>query len=166
MQENWLPVGEAQQYLVSDFGRVKKGVRALSQHLNQGGYPRVSLGTARGRFVHRLVALAFIGPPPTDKHEVNHIDGRKTNNFASNLEWVTRSENHIHAYRILGRKNASSGKPAWNAKPLEALLNGVVIHRFPNSYAAKALGFNPGRIRSCASGDGTTHRGMVWRHAE
>ena len=63
------------------------GYRAVSRKLN--GQP-VTL------YVHRLVAEAFHGLG-WDGAEVNHIDGVKTNNMASNLEWVTHSQNHIHA---------------------------------------------------------------------
>lgn len=48
------------------------------------------------RYVHRLVAEAFL-PADPDRREVNHLDGDKTNNHATNLEWVTHSENHRHA---------------------------------------------------------------------
>ncbi|HYD83790.1 MAG TPA: HNH endonuclease [Opitutus sp.] len=46
-----------------------------------------------------MVAKAFLGGPPTNTHQVNHIDGDPTNNRVENLEWVTPSANQIHAAR-------------------------------------------------------------------
>ena len=51
------------------------------------------------KYVHRLVAHAYV-PNLRQAPEVNHIDGDKTNNLPSNLEWVTKSENHLHAYKL------------------------------------------------------------------
>lgn len=46
---------------------------------------------------HRLVAEAFVGGKTTERDEVNHKDGDKTNNRSDNLEWVTTQENKDHA---------------------------------------------------------------------
>ena len=54
--------------------------------------------------VHRAVAKAFI-KNTLNKPMVNHIDGNKLNNNVCNLEWVTCSENHKHAYKA-GLKSA------------------------------------------------------------
>jgi len=43
--------------------------------------------------VHRIVATAFHGEPPTKEHVVDHIDTNKQNNRPQNLRWVTRLEN-------------------------------------------------------------------------
>lgn len=56
-------------------------------------------GTKKRCYAHRLVALAFI-PNPENKTEVNHIDGNKSNNSVTNLEWATSIENKRHAVEI------------------------------------------------------------------
>ena len=89
-------------------GRVRK-TKEVKQHLNNDGYPSVRIthrGNVKTTSVHRLVAETFI-PNPENKETVNHIDGDKTNNHVSNLEWATRGEQMQHAYKLgLKKPNA------------------------------------------------------------
>lgn len=55
---------------------------------------RDTLGIRHHMLVHRLVASLFI-PNPDKKTEVDHKDGNKENNHATNLQWVTHQENHV-----------------------------------------------------------------------
>ena len=89
------------RYSVTRDGRVYSHLR--SKFLiprNARGYRTVVLSnrekTIKTQGIHRLVAKAFI-PNPKKKPHINHIDGDKTNNHVSNLEWVTPSENRRHA---------------------------------------------------------------------
>ena len=74
--------------------------KALTPFLSPKGYPKVTLyvdGKKVNRFVHRLVAEVYI-PQQESKMplQVNHKDLDKTNYHASNLEWVTCSQNVRH----------------------------------------------------------------------
>lgn len=59
------------------------------------GYFTVSVEPVK-RYVHRLVALAFI-PNPNNLPVVNHKDHDPHNNKVENLEWCSVLENNIHA---------------------------------------------------------------------
>ncbi len=89
-------------YTIREDGEVRSRFgRVVKQQHGASGYARVELwenGNGRKYLVHRLLAQSFI-PNPDGKPQVNHIDGNKTNNDLVNLEWVTQSENQIHAYR-------------------------------------------------------------------
>lgn len=99
MGEEWRDViGYEGRYRVSNLGRVS-GTKILSPQVNNAGYYVVHLyrdGQRSIALVHRLVAFAFV-LRPFGSSEVNHLDGVKLNNPASNLEWVTRIENVRHS---------------------------------------------------------------------
>lgn len=90
------------------------GKRAvLKPATDKKGYQRVGLvidGRLMTRKVHRLVAKAFITNEEC-KQQVNHIDGDKSNNRVSNLEWVTQSENKKHSFLLGLEDNNGSNNP-------------------------------------------------------
>ena len=101
----WCPIHDG-KYEVSDEGQIRN--RATGRMLTArpwNGYLKISLGGHKGRmyYVHRLVAMSFIGQPPTPRHEVNHKNGIRDDCRVANLEWVTRSENNKHSYKYLNR---------------------------------------------------------------
>lgn len=112
--ETWKSVvGYEGVYEVSSFGRVRRPAcldsigrprfaRMMKLTDNGRGYLSVSLcknAVAVSARVHTLVAAAFLGMR-SGELVVNHIDGNKQNNRASNLEYITQAENEAHANRL------------------------------------------------------------------
>lgn len=105
MEEEWRPIkGYEGLYEVSNMGRVKSLYTSqsiiLKQSMSTNGYIKVNLskdGTRNTKWVHRLVATAFIRNP-NNYEVVNHKDCNKKNNTVDNLEWCTSSYNTKHAY--------------------------------------------------------------------
>ena len=88
-------------YRITEDGQVisNKLGRAMATSVSNAGYLQVALykeGIGKAAHIHRLVALHYLSPVE-GKTFVNHKDGNKHNNHVSNLEWVTKSENAIHA---------------------------------------------------------------------
>jgi hypothetical protein len=120
-QEIWKDIkGYKGKYQVSSIGRVKslqristfnnsKGLKKeiIIKTWNDEGYIRVKLSNnsvEKTYRVHRLVANEFL-ENPFNKSQVNHKNGIKTDNSVENLEWVTNSENSIHAFKNNLRKS-------------------------------------------------------------
>lgn len=130
MTELWAPVGGyGGLYSVSNLGRIRRdgggrgavAGRILTPKATRKGYRHVDL--SRGdvktrRLIHQLVAGAFLGPRPSSAHHPNHLDGDKTNNAATNLEWATAKENSMHAV-ALGLYTPTKGEANGRAKLTE-----------------------------------------------
>lgn len=133
MDEVWKPVvGYEGWYSVSSQGRVRRdkgGIRGARvgrilrpQLFGQSRYPGVVLARSADdhtpRYVHDLVAAAFIGPKPAGL-EVNHKDTDKNNSRADNLEYETPKGNMNHAVR-------AGAIPTGEDSPLAKLSNADV----------------------------------------
>jgi len=84
-------------YEISNFGLVFHGEKILRPQKHVRGYLMV-FPNGHMRYIHRLVAEAFLGPIPAGFH-VNHKNGRTCANHVQNLEIVTPRENHLHHYQ-------------------------------------------------------------------
>lgn len=125
----WRTIPGLPLYEASDTGLIRSKSRSVRAHAGFKTYRKVIPGKileARrrvtdgrehyldikiggvNRYVHRLVAMAWHPDTWFEGAEVNHINGDTYDNRACNLEWVTRSANLLHSYRVLGR-NARKG---------------------------------------------------------
>lgn len=97
---------------VLSFNKYKNGI-IIKGSINNKGYHFVYLGRNNKRYVHRLVAQAYISNR-LNKETVNHKDGNSINNNVNNLEWCTYKENMRHAVDVL--KNNYTKNLPWYDK--------------------------------------------------
>ena len=158
MIENWKAIaGYEGLYEVSDQGRVKSlkygKEKILKPHKDGWGYPHVILckdGKQKTLKVHRLVAEAFI-PNPNNLATVNHKDEVKTNNAATNLEWMSIVDNIIYS----------------NARQVQMFdkQTGELLATFPSTNdAERVTGIDHGNISKCCNGILKVVGGYVWKY--
>ena len=138
------------------------------------GYPFVCLykdGKGKQRYVHRLVAQAFI-PNPENKREVDHIDNNKTNNDMSNLRWVTHKENQNNAItraKMLEDTSKFASQVGANnpfsRKVRMYSLEGEYIRTFDTlEEAGKFVGTRAQNISRVCKGERFSSGGYIWAY--
>lgn len=120
-------------------GRVTRGTLV-------NGYLRVQIG-GRTHGIHRLVASAFLGQPPSELHVADHIDSDRTNNGVSNLRWVTKSANTMASFE-------NGAKKAAKRKISEISADGTVVNSWASiKEAAEATGVHAASIGRVSRGE-------------
>lgn len=172
-KETWKDVvGYEGWYQVSSLGNVRRvkmgrGVprrNSLKHRINHKGYASVVLcrvidgkSTQINRFVHHLVAEAFIALRPSSDHQINHKDGDKINNCPQNLQWVTNAENMRHSWRMALRTNFGQNNHTSKLTEKDVYeiisLKGKVSQR----QLSKKYGVGLNQIKGI-------HRGISWKH--
>lgn len=112
MQEpvEWRDIDKYPKYQISNYGNVRqitengfKEVKEFESKTSKGSYLIVVIengdGESRFRGCHQLVCETYVASRESPDYVVNHKDGNKHNNFYKNLEWVTRSDNVLHALK-------------------------------------------------------------------
>jgi len=154
--QEWVPIHALPgfeaciEYYVNRKGDVKSTKqskdRLLKHRPHKAGYPTVCLTQRIGKgkildvCVHKLVAFAFLGPPPTPYGNakgctiVDHIDEDKTNPDASNLRWVSWTENNTK--REYQRRPRNTPEQAAAAKERQRVSNRDYMRRLRDKQKA------------------------------
>ena len=155
-KSDWVTVSGFDLYEVNALGQVRRKAQLLKPGAIPTGHLTVGLCVGKGKpksmYVHRLVALAFLGGPPDGKPLVNHKNGNPKDNRLENLEWVSYSENLTHGYRSNGRRNPDELKVASIDKD-----TGEMVVSFRSiAIASRFMGVTPGSIASAIDRKGTS----------
>lgn len=154
----WRPIPGLEQFEASDEGEIRAfgSGQTIRQSRHGRGYRMIYL-SGSPYLVHRLVAIAFLGPIPAGE-EVNHRNGIKTDNAAANLEYLTRSENNFHAYRT-GLKRVGQSHPQAKLSNADVTLIRNLYKPFDYGYAklGKVFGISPWHVRDIVKGEKRIH---------
>ena len=175
--ETWRPIEGTKGLIeVSNLGNVKSWLRGKEKRLkpqcDSKGYQRITITVDRCKMtlkVHREVAKAFLANP-NNLPQVNHIDGNKSNNSVSNLEWVSNRDNALHAINnglwdnvLLGTKRENERRKT----PVVAtnINDSTDVIRF-GSVAEAERYFNSRHISDVLNGKRTMCKGYSFKREE
>jgi len=183
MKEIWKDIkGFESEYKISNMGRIISKERKVSGKnnsirtifekeitptFNGKGYLVVALYKDGKRYfkkMHRLVAEAFI-PNPDNKPEVNHINGDKTKNIWTNLEWVTTKENCIHRQNNgLGNIEAATVAKYKPIAKIDMKTNKIIKKYKCVKDASIEMNCKIDAIARVARGERKSYKGYKWKY--
>lgn len=155
--------GYGGRYMASADGHIYgPSGKELNTHMDKWGYLTVGLRFPKSRkkvcrFVHRLVALAFLPCDHPEKYQINHKNECKTDNSVGNLEWC--DENYNQHYGTKRERQIMT-----HSIPVLRLSDtGEVIGRYESAtVAARQLGLCQSNIWAALNGKRKFAYGSRW----
>ena len=165
----WREVSINKNYLVSNTGMVKSVFsnkeKILKQCDNGKGYMSVNICKGNLKYVHRLVAEAFIDNPE-NKKTVNHKNGIKNDNRVENLEWNTYKENKVHGIKFL-RVKPFKNNPKMSYPVYKLNNKNEIIDEYPSTREADRQNkLANGAVSAVCLGKRKTAGGYRWAFAK
>ncbi len=150
MSEEWRLIPGYDGFKASSFGRIL-GKRGKEVGCFKSKYVQIGMGKGNSSVArHRLIALAFLPPPPFDGAEIDHIDRNKHNDCPSNLRWTDRFDNMANRAVLSHSSSKIKGlkwyPPAKNSRQVNGRWRCTVQYRktrivqhFPHDKKADAI---------------------------
>lgn len=160
--EYWVPIPESEQYEISNFGNVRRKLKngrrkKITTYVRKGKWVAVKVRinlVYKERYVHHLVAAAFVEETKQPGQVLRHKNGLIRDNYAGNLEWIDRKE--------LGRRTGALSKSIPVVK-LDAKTGEVLNFYKSISAAARDTYIHKETICMALKGKLKTAAGFKWK---
>nr|DAP66827.1 MAG TPA: homing endonuclease [Caudoviricetes sp.] len=165
--EIWKNIELFERYSVSNFGNVRNNItgKILKPRKHTNGYVRVVLCKDKkryDRYIHRLVAQAFISNP-NNLPEINHKDENKLNNFVENLEWCDRIY-QVNYGTFKERMIQTQRRSSKQARPVKCIETGIIYISL--HHAERETGISYTLICHALNGRQKTAGGYHWKYVD
>lgn len=157
----WRVIPDYPNYAANSLGKVANiKTKKLRKFSNHKGYVQCMVrkdGKRYNKFVHRLVANAFL-PPPQEGQVIDHINGVRDDNRVENLRWCSVNENLHFPLAVKNREHLKEQCSQYH-------LDGTFITSFNSIFeASDKLNLSSGAISNCCAGHKLTCGGFQWRY--
>ena len=181
-EEKWKRVVDFPTYEISNLGRVRNATgKILKPQKNKtNGYYQIMLHNSttgqkvKLHYIHRLVATYFLPPPLDGQTQINHKNGDRQNNTASNLQWKYASDKENFNAGIKVSRKVRVYKQAPTPKYYQIIRQltstGFCVASYLGYAKLREKGYNPISVRDASKGKynklGKEHRkykGYYWQ---
>lgn len=175
----WRACARFPDYEVSEYGDIRRRTALMNRPIgyrlrgfpSRDGYWAYAI-TKPGEdhnctvMAYRLVAEAFLGPPPFDDAEVAHRSGSHVSAYWRDLRWATRKDNHadlqVHGTAVKGGRNGRTKLTDETAFELRYEYRRL---------RKKGVGYNYGKLKALREKYGISDvamrllgEGQTWQH--